>query len=381
MHKSSYVFIIKVLFIWFAGLFLTLYISTKILPLQNNFIGGGVSNYTQNYFFWVWGNFDGEHYLSIAHKGYQDLTYFFFPLYPMLISLLSKFIGNDLAALNVSGILISITSFVLSLVGFYKLLKIDFDEKITKISILLLILFPMSFYLVSIYTESLFLALTVWSFYFARKGNWAMAATLGCLLTATRIIGIVILPALLVEWYSSRKPERVAKQTFPYTLLVIPLGVVSYMYYLKLKTGDMLEFITNVGVFGAQRSDHFIYLPQVFYRYIFKILPNLHTTYFPIVFSTFMEFFIGLSLLIVIIYSVRKIRFSYWIFLTLGYLIPTLSGSFSSLPRYVLVLFPIYIILANLISKSRLLLFAFTVISTILLVVSFALFARGYWIS
>jgi hypothetical protein len=65
-----------------------------------------------------------------------------------------------------------------------------------------------------------------------------------------------------------------------------------------------------------------------------------------------------------------------------GYLIPTLSGSFSSLPRYVLVLFPGFILMAVWLSKkSRWLQTAVLLILFLALGIATALFARGYWVA
>ena len=174
-------------------------------------------------------------------------------------------------------------------------------------------------------------------------------------------------------------------------VFLIPIGLFFYMYYLKSTTGDPLEFLHSVGIYGEQRSTQIILLPQVFYRYIFKILPNINYDYFPVVFTTWLEFltavlFGGLGLLGILggLKRLRKIRIrlSYLIFLVLGYIIPTLSGSFSSMPRYVLILFPGFILMAVYLNelKSSYRYFFFCVLF-ILLGIATALFVRGYWIA
>lgn len=381
MQKSESVFIIKTFFIWLAGLFIILFFAFKFLPLQKDFLGGGLQNYISNPFFWAWGNFDGEHYVSIARDGYRFGEHAFFPAYPLLINVIGKLLGGSLASFNFAGILISLISFFVGLFGFYKLLKIDFSEKITKFAVIFLILFPTSFYFASVYTESLFFALAVWSFVFAREGKWSHAAILGIFLTATRFVGLIIFPALLIEWYLQNKEKKNLVDIFPPILLTIPVGLLAYMYYLERAIKNMFAFYKELSGFGEQRSSHLITLPQVFYRYIFKILPNLNTSFFPVIFTTVFEFSIGLIYLFISIVSLFKVRLSYSAFVVLGYLIPTFSGSFSSLPRYVLVLFPVYILMAQFLTKRKALLVAFSLVSLILLAISLALFSRGYWIS
>lgn len=329
-------FIIKSYLIWIVSLFVILALAVHFVPLQPNFLGGGLKNYQSNPYLYAWANFDGQHYLSIAKNGYGNGEQSFFPLYPLLI----KYLGNNIYV----GLLISNAAFILTLFGLYKLTK-------SKLVIILLLLFPTSFYFASVYTESLFLCFVVWGFYFFNKKKYFNGIVLGSLSSLTRVIGI------------------------------IPLGVLGYMAYSKYKWGDFLAFFHAAKGFGEQRSDHLIILPQVFYRYFFKILPNLNYNYFPVVFTTFLELAVGIGFLVFIFYAIRRVQFTYWIFLTLGYLIPTLSGSFSSLPRYVIVLFPAFIYLSKVLAKKKKLLFAFGAVSFILLVVSFSLFGRGYWVS
>lgn len=168
MQKSDYFFIIKSFLIWLGFLFVILYFSQKFLPLQKDFLG-----------ILPFSNFDGEHYISIAGRGYGFGEHAFFPLYPMLISFLGKIFGSTLLSFNIAGILISLISFFLGLIGFFKLVKIDYSQKIVQLSLIFLLLFPTSFYFASVYTESLFFALAVWSIYFAREKKWLYAAILG----------------------------------------------------------------------------------------------------------------------------------------------------------------------------------------------------------
>lgn len=369
MFTKDYKFLIKAFLIWLVALFAILFLAVKFIPLQKNFLGGGYSNYVTSPYLWAWGNFDGEHYVSIAKNGYGFGEYAFFPLYPVLI----KVFGN--------GIFVSITSFFIGLIGLFKLLKFDFSEKFAKTVIIFLLIFPTSYYFASVYTESLFFALAVWALYWARRGNFLLATILGIFLTATRFIGIIILPVVWIEWFLESRGKNNFLKSFPEITLAIPTGLFAYMYYLEGKTHDMFAFFTSLTSFGEQRSSHLITLPQVFYRYFFKIIPSLNFNYFPVTFVTFLEIVVSLIFLLMIFLSFRKLRFSYWTFLTLGYLIPTFSGSFSSLPRYVLILFPAYIFFAKLAGKRRFYFFAFGAVSFILLIISFGLFARGYWIS
>ena len=66
----------------------------------------------------LWANFDGGHYISIAETGYHTYQQAFFPLYPLVISLLSKLTGYSFVN---SGLIISHIAFFIGLIVFYKL--------------------------------------------------------------------------------------------------------------------------------------------------------------------------------------------------------------------------------------------------------------------
>lgn len=364
---------------WRVLLLVFAFLGVLFLPLHSaNFLGGGINNYSKNPLFWGWANFDGEHYLSIAQNGYQSLKYAFFPLYPMFIGYISGS-SKDLAFLTVNGLLISNISFLTSLFLFWKLILLDYSKRVAFFTLLILLVFPISFYFGSLYTESLFLSLVVGSFYAARKNYWVLSGVLGAFASATRVVGILLLPALLLEWWQSKKKEEFQLSP-PLFLIIISLGLLLYMLFLKQTTGDPFAFYTLQTLSGEQRSTHIILLYQVFWRY-FKMLATVDFLD-PIYLTIMLEFLSGLFVPIVIIWGyIKKMRLSYLCFSALVYILPTLTGSFSSMPRYVLVIFPLFILLGIFLSekpKLRLLLF---IASIILLSIETILFIRGYWVA
>lgn len=391
---------------WRIILFIFLYLSLSTVFLQTNFLGGGLSNYLKNPHLWAWVNFDGEHYLSIAYQGYLPLTYFYFPVYPLLTRIIASLVDQSYKNMALTGLLISNISFFLGLVGLYKLILLDFKKEVAYLVVALLLIFPTSFYFGSFYTESLFLALIVWSFYFARNEHFRknktvsftrakrlfIAGALAAVASATRPIGIILFPVLFIEAFGWEKPGDIVRLPLKDSPLkvcagllaafLVPIGIGIYMFYLWKVTGDPLEFFHSVSIFGQQRSSDLILLPQVFYRYFVKILPNLNYNYFPIVFSTALEIVVALLFLVFSILAFLKLRLSYAVFLLLGYIAPTLSGSFSSLPRYVLVLFPGFILAALYLKKFSAIVKLFVLsLSFIGLAIATAMFVRGYWIA
>lgn len=327
-------------------------------------------------FFWNRANFDGIHYLDISRKGYGIFQQAFFPLYPKLIRFISPLFGHhDL----VVGIFISNVSLLISLFLFYKLIKLDYSDQVAKQTLVYFLIFPASFFLGMVYTESLFLMLVLGSFYAVRKKRWLAAGILGSFASNTRLVGIFIFPALLYEWWSENKIQNTKykiQNILP--LLLVPLGLLSYVKFLWQKYDDPLMFLHVQPSFGGQRSGgKIILLYQVFWRYLKMILT---TKMDPLYFTVWLELVTAILFLVLILLSLKKgIRTSYLIFASLSYIAPSFSGTFSSLPRYALVLFPCFIFI-GLIKNKFLKKFIYTIFG-----VTFAAFTimyfRGYWVA
>ena len=307
--KSEIFFVFNAFIFWRVFLFILLFISIKVLPLQHILIGGGLENYVRAPWFWAWANFDGEHYLAIAQSGYGNGEQPFFPLYPFLIRIVGGFFGGSLVNYNWAGLLISNISFLVAMLGFYKLIRLDFPEKIAKLATVLLLTFPTSFYFGSVYTESLFFMLSIWAVYFVRVKKWLTAGLLAGVSSATRFSGILFTPFLFLEYFEKKSLKLNLLKII--ALFLVPTGLIVYMIFLKFKFNDPLAFIHNISLFGGQRSETVVLFPQVFYRYIFKVIPNLDYSYFPAAFTTLLEFGVALVFITLAVWSVKKLKIVY----------------------------------------------------------------------
>lgn len=319
---------------------------------------------------WSWAGFDGVYYLDIAQNDYaKSLTEAFFPVFPFIVSLFSW-----TKSLLISGLVLNRFLSLIVVYLFYKLARLDYSKLVAQKSLLLLLLFPTSFFLISFYNESLFLILILSSFLLARKQKWLFASLLAAIASGTRLVGVFMFPALLFELYQQKK----LKPKYILIISISLLGIGLYMFHLYQKFGDPLRFLTIQPTFGASRSsDKLILLYQVFWRY----LKMLFTTdpLSPLFFRVSLEFIAGLFTPIILFLARHKVRLSYLIFGWLAYITPTLTGTFSSLPRYVLVIFPIYLYLAQKLSKKNYLIWA--CISATLLFFSAFFFLSGHFIA
>lgn len=355
---------------WKVLLFVGLVLGMMFIPLEKDYLGGGVDNYLFNPYLWSWANFDGVHYLSIVKNGYFQFEQAFFPLFPLLIKAITYLTAIE--SIYIATFILH-AFFLLALVFFYKLLRLDYGIKESWWIILFLIFFPTSFFFASVYTESLFLFLSVACFYYARKGKWWLAGVLGMLAALTRFVGIFLFPVLLIEFLQNK--ERVNRMLW---LFLIPVGTLLYMGWLTKTYHDPLLFFHSQPAFGANRSgDQLILLPQVFFRYLKIVFLSSFTYQYKI---ALLELITSLLALLLCLISFKKLRLSYALYSILCFTAPTLTGSLSSMPRYLLVIFPLFIVLNKILKKTVLkilVLFLFL----FLLALFTALFTRGYWVS
>jgi hypothetical protein len=208
---------------------------------------------------------------------------------------------------------------------------------------------------------------------------WILASISGMFLTATRIVGIFILPALLWELFAQ---EGVCKKSFikSLTLVVVPLGLLAFMSFNYNQWKDPLLFLHQQGqVLNGRTASSIVFIPQTVFRYLkilFTVSPTSHFEWW----IALLEFasFIFATVMIYIAW-VKKIRFSYILFSLLCFLPPVLSGTFTGLPRYILILFPVFISLALL--ENKIVKISYVLISIILLFMLFMFFSKGYLIA
>jgi Gpi18-like mannosyltransferase len=373
---------LKMFLVWRTLIFLAVFPVMLVLPIRPGFTFLSETDFGRN-LFQMWTNFDGVHYITLAIYGHgavgkTSLMSAFFPVYPWLICTFNEAVHHYTYA----ALLVSNLSFFLSLILLYKIYLLDYKEKIARSAITLLLIFPTAFFFGSAYTESVFLLLSVLAFFFARKKNFLFAGIFAAIASATRITGIFLWPAIIIEFYLAYGP-KIKKLLRPEAvwLSLPPLGLISYMRYQFLHTGSAVTFITTQSQIGSNRVvNKLILLHQVFYRYIRMVIFVDHTD--PLFFTVLLEFLVGLGFLAILIFSFKKIRPSYWIYCLLSYILPTFTGTFSSLPRYVVVLFPLFGFLAVFMEKRHpYFRYLYYAVSVIFAFIAVSLFTRGYFVA
>jgi hypothetical protein len=380
---------------------------------------------------------DAAWYLVIAHYGYRpDLGSFtasrtaFFPLYPLGVRGLADL---GLAPL-IAGVTLSVAALAAALYGLHRLTTLEAARmrrldggEVARLVVLLTAFAPMAFYFSAVYSESLYLALSVGVFLCARRGRWAAAATLGALASATRSTGVVlVLPVALLYLYGpreDREPDRVQGRGWGATgenlavlaplralrpryrmrrdvlwLALVPVGLGLYMAHLALAGGDALAPFHAEAVWrrhfagpyggvwdGAKAAfeglrqllsfqRHHVYYPEAGGSSFIDAGHNLLLFAFLVV---AIPVVIGVLRLLPAAYGVYALAA---LALPLSY--PVASQPLMSLPRFLVVLFPLNMWLAiRLVAGPRALTRAVLVVSGLAMAFFVGEFSTWHWVA
>lgn len=326
-----------------------------------------------NSFFGIWKRWDAVHYLDIAQLGYtaageHRFLIVFFPLYPALTAVFNRVFGDYL----VSAFFVSfVASLALGLL-FRELVRLDYAEKIAQLSVLFLFIFPTAFVLHIPYTESLFLALTIGSFLAARKRSWFLVGILGALACLTRINGLILLPALAFEVWEEYRDTRIFNRKWLY-LLLIPTGFAAYLFLNYYVTGNPTIFLE----YQREHWNKYLRFPY------FGIYETWKTIFYQTPAASIMtglqEFLFVLIGLFATIAGWRRLRNSYRVWMSANWLLFVSTSFVLSVPRYTLVLFPMFILMALGAARSWRLNVLFIVWSILYLSLFATQFVRGSW--
>ena len=184
---------------------------------------------------------DSVWYLRIADSGYGDSAprAAFFPLYPLLVRGVATVLGGSHGALLVAAYLVSLAAFLGALTLLYRLTELELGRRLARPTLLLLAVFPAAVYFGAPYSESLFLLLAVGAFYAARTGRWAWAGACAGLASATRSAGLLLLLPLALIWWDAR-PRRARDAAW---LALAPAGIAAYAAWLGIAEGDPFRFL------------------------------------------------------------------------------------------------------------------------------------------
>ncbi len=340
-----------------AGLFLVSLVLHTALASASRMITGSNSRFWDTFRLYV--GLDSNTYYTIAKQGYSyvsdagDMLHLvFFPGYPMLTGLFMMVIPNEMLC----GYLAAWLPFAASGPVLYDLLRLDYGHKETMRILVLFCLAPAAVFYSYPMSESLFLLCAAGCIYLARTRRWFAAGIAGMAAAFTRSVGVLVLAPLAFEWWhqfknadrSLRPGKEWARDAA--CMLLVPLGLVLYLYINFIYAGDPLIFMQY------QRTNWYQYLSWFFstastqtdyaLRTFFDNQKSFCGLWLP-------NLIVGFSSLLLMLFSGKKMRPGYSAWFMVYFAVSYGASWLLSGPRYMAVFFPLAIAAETLPIKRK----------------------------
>ena len=309
-----------------------------------------------HHLFTAWERHDALWYLRIASEGYRtdDASAAFFPLYPLLTRAVAVVLGD---AWLLAAYLVSNVALVVGLTVLHRLTERELGDRAARRTVLYVAVFPTSLFLFAPYTESLFLALSVGCLYAARTQSWALAALLGALAAATRSTGVLLVLPLLVEAMLQRREARAAAaQTFRRTFgavaaaCAVPLGTGAVLLHWERVDSWRRPFDVQGSTWRRERSwpwETLLAGLDEGTRWFGAYPGGYHTV----------DLVVVAVALVAAVWVTLQLRLTWavwcWVSLLLPLALAFDGRPFLSMPRFVVVVFPLFWALAALADRWR----------------------------
>lgn len=291
--------------------------------------------------FAFWNAWDAPHYLDIARNGYETTGdaanwIVFFPAYPYAVRFFDAITPGDLLA---SAFVVSGIASVAAAVLLGVLVRNDTgDDARAHRAVWFLLIFPTAYFLHIPYTESLFLSLVLGAFVAARTGHWRTAGIVGALAALTRINGIILIPALAVEAYVQYRKHGKLDRSWLW-IAFIGVGTLVYLGINQHVFGNAFHFQDVQASEWHKNFQDPISSIQGMHDRLEAQTPALKQ----MLTQEFVFLAIGFAAAVLtFIYG----RASYGVWVLLNMLLFASTSWIQSTPRYVLTLFPIFLLLA-----------------------------------
>jgi hypothetical protein len=345
-----------------------------IAPGTGGFDPGGLTtqgSYFGNLLAAPFARWDSVWYLAIAQDGYHHeiSRTAFFPLYPLMLRGLGVTIGSDVVA----GVLISLVAFAVALVLLHRLAWLDLGPRAAELTVTLIAFCPVAYFFSAVYTESLYLALSLGCILCARRGAWLGAGALGGLLYLYGPRADADQPT--VRWATGpptwwrRLVPRYRLGWSALSIGLIPLGLVLYVAYLGATTGEPLApfhaqqvwFRTFAGPFGGA-WDGAVAAWDGLRQLLHGPPPPIYFTKaggdpLQVGGQNLMLFAFLILAVIGLIGVLRRLPFAYFAYtlasLAMPLSYPVTPQPLASLPRYEVVLFPLFMWAGAWLSRRR----------------------------
>jgi hypothetical protein len=322
--------------------------------------------------FWdTFARYDTGYFEGIAWGGYAPLeggrsNIAYFPVYPLLMRFVGRLFGRYHASYYIAGIGIAWVSYILAMIALYYLARLDLPRRRAERAVLLTTIFPFAFFFGVAYSESTFLLFAVLAFYGLRTRRWVLGGLCGAVATATRVPGILMMPALAwVAWrtistesavspgspVSSRAPTLRDGAWVAVALLLAASGFAAYCFYIYQLTGNPLEWAATLQRWGYHPGGMPWDAPVRLVRHLVTH-PYAYLTSDPMAPYDTLYGVTGILFALSIPFVWWKLGAGYGLYVLLNLWLPLSSGTFEGVGRYCSVLFPVFLWLATIESRT-----------------------------
>ncbi len=327
--------------------------------------------------------YDGGWYYQVAKNGYQFVVggpsvgvgkpgkIAYFPVYPLLMRYAGRLFGGSPSAVYVGGILVSWVAFVLAMVLLLRLAMLDLDEEQSERTVYLAAVFPFAFFYGVVYTEATFLLFVLAAFYGFRRGWWIAGGVFGALATATRVNGILILPAL--AWIAWRRaaPSTSDRLKAGLALVLVACGIGAYSLYVYRLSGYPFEWALAIRRWGYYPGGApwlaLVRLVHTLATHPLAYLAGEHAAPYDT-----LNGLAGLIFVASVPFVWWRLGAAYGLYMLANLWLPLSSGQYEGMGRYCAVLFPFFILMGGIRWRAGFL--AMLVVSALLYTLCLALF-------
>ncbi len=249
-------------------------------------------------------------------------------------------------------------------------------ERGSRHALFFLLLFPTAFYMLAMYSESLFLLLALAAFREARRDRPGAAALFGLLAGTARLTALALALPLAIEAFSAAKSDRRALRRGLLAGLAPVAGVLLWIFGAGFFAGEPGLFFRvqeawHRGASPLAGAWRFVSLP-------FDRLVQGQAFDHPTLLLDYASFLLFAA---IAVFQCRRRRFSDAAWTVGALLIPVATGISASLSRYVLVIYPAYYALAELFQNRPRLRLAWWIGSAALLLAAEAAFVHWRWVA
>jgi hypothetical protein len=306
----------------------------------------------------VFAAWDSGWYWDIARHGYYfrpdgESSVAFFPLYPALVRAAAFPFGGGDQATWVAAILVSFAAYVLGVIALYRITERIFgSQEIARRTVLLVAVFPWALFFGRVYTEGLFLLVTVLAISNAYDGRWTQAGCWGALAVLCRPNGILIgVPLVLMALRDRPALRPFAQRSAP--LLLLPAALAGYSAYVYTLAGDPLAWL------GAQ--SHWNYsIGNLPWRQLIRITSTFFEGPYDYFFTSpgaTVDLLHGVTALVAIAvmpFVFKRLGVAMGAYVLVSLLVPFSGSSAAGWGRYVAVLFPAFMVVGSSVSPRQL---------------------------